>query len=111
MSETFAFRPIGFVRSPFSDTRDIPKGLGAKHPEEGVLEVLPELEPGLLDIEGFSHLFVLWVFDRPREHKDKMEAEAQRGPEFQSREWNGYEYSLMASPPNDIHSHGVFATR
>jgi tRNA-Thr(GGU) m(6)t(6)A37 methyltransferase TsaA len=60
----YAMRPIGFVRSPYRDTSEVPKGPGAEHHVEGTLELRPELEPGLQDIEGFSHLFVLWVFDR-----------------------------------------------
>ena len=79
--------PIGFVRSPFTDTAQIPKGRGAEHKEDGVLEILPELEPGLQDIEGFSHLFVIWVFDRSKD------------------------YELVARPPSDDKPHGVFATR
>ena len=60
------FEPIGFVRSPYTATTEVPKGLGARHDVEGALEILSELEAGLTDIEGFSHLFVLWVFDRAR---------------------------------------------
>lgn len=84
---TFTLTPIGVVRSPFTDTKQIPKGPGAKHDEEGVLEIRPEYEAGLADIEGFSHLFVLWVFDRV----------------------DGYD--LTAHPPTDDKPHGVFATR
>ncbi len=83
----FTFAPIGHVRSRFKDTKDIPKGLGAKHETEGVLEILPELEPGLTDIEGFSHLIVLWVFDRAGK------------------------FELLGTPPSDNRPHGVFATR
>jgi tRNA-Thr(GGU) m(6)t(6)A37 methyltransferase TsaA len=83
----FEMRPVGHVKSPFKDTQEIPKGLGAKHGEEGVLEILPDLEPGLTDIEGFSHLYVIWVFDRSR------------GTE------------LVGTPPTDDRPHGVFATR
>jgi tRNA-Thr(GGU) m(6)t(6)A37 methyltransferase TsaA len=83
----FEMRPIGFVRSPYSETTQIPKGWGAKHEAEGVLEILPEFEEGLKDIEGFSHLFVLWVFNK---------AEG---------------YSLLGTPPTDDRPHGVFATR
>ena len=54
-----SMQPIGHVRSPYSDTKKIPKGLGAKHDVEGVLEIRAEFEPGLKDIEGFSHLFVI----------------------------------------------------
>jgi tRNA (adenine37-N6)-methyltransferase len=60
----FEMRPIGVVRSPYQDRSQIPKGPGAEHRAEGTLELLAGLEPGLQDIEGFSHLFVLWVFDR-----------------------------------------------
>lgn len=60
----FTPRTIGFVRSPYTETKEVPKGLGAKHDVYGALEILQEFEVGLTDIEGFSHLFVLWVFDR-----------------------------------------------
>ncbi len=83
----FTFRPIGFVRSLYKDTQEIPKGLGAKHEAQGVLEILPEFETGLTDIEGFSHLIVIWVFDRSQ----------------------GFE--LLGIPPSDDRAHGVFATR
>ena len=83
----FTPQPIGFVRSPYTGTKQIPKGLGTKHEAEGVLEIKPEFERGLADIEGFSHLFVIWVFDRSQ----------------------GFE--LVGSPPFDNRPHGVFATR
>ncbi len=83
----FTPRPIGFVRSPYKDTGEVPKGLGAKHEAEGVLEILPEFEAGLTDIDGISHLFVIWEFDRAQ----------------------GYE--LLGTPPCDDRPHGVFATR
>jgi tRNA (adenine37-N6)-methyltransferase len=83
----FSLRSIGCVRSPYKETREIPKGLGAKHEADGVLDILPEFEAGLTDIEGFSHLFVLWIFDRSE----------------------GFE--LLGTPPSDNRPHGVFATR
>ena len=82
-----SMQPIGYVRSPYHDTKEIPKGLGAQHEVEGVLEIRAEFEPGLTDIEGFSHLFVIWVFDRSA----------------------GFE--LVGAPPTDDRAHGVFATR
>lgn len=80
-------QPVGFVESPFHATGEIPKGLGARHDAEGILKILPEFEVGLTDIEGFSHLFVIWAFDRSE----------------------GYE--LIGRPPTDTRPHGVFATR
>ena len=61
---TFAMRPIGYVSSSYKDVSEIPKGLGAKHQAEGFLDICSDFELGLRDIEGFSHLFVIWVFDR-----------------------------------------------
>ena len=84
---TFEVTPIGWVRSPHAETTSIPKGPNATHTAEGVLELRPELEAGLTDIEGFSHLYVIWAFHR---------AEG---------------YDLLTTPPNDDRPHGLFATR
>jgi len=86
-STPFAFSPIGTVHSPFTDTSQIPRGPGAKHVAEGTLEIRSDLAEGLTDIEGFSHLYVIWVFDRSEG------------------------YQLMSTPPTDTRPHGVFATR
>jgi tRNA-Thr(GGU) m(6)t(6)A37 methyltransferase TsaA len=83
----FTPRTIGYARTPFKDASAIPKGLGAQHPEEGVLDILPEFSAGLTDIEGFSHLIVLWAFDRS----------------------DGFD--LLVTPPTDDRPHGVFTTR
>ena len=83
----FTPQPIGFISTPYKNTKEIPKGLGAKHEAEGALKILPELEAGLTDIEGFSHLFVIWEFDR------------------------SHDFELLGTPPIDNRPHGVFATR
>ena len=83
----FTPRPIGFVSSPYQTSGEIPKGFGVKHEAEGLLEILPEFELGLTDIEGFSHLIVLWEFDRSQN------------------------FELIGIPPIDDRPHGVFATR
>ena len=80
-------RPIGYVRSPYKHSKEVPKGFGVKHDAEGVLELAPEFEPGLTDVEGFSHLFVIWAFHQS----------------------DGFE--LLGIPPIDDRPHGVFATR
>jgi tRNA (adenine37-N6)-methyltransferase len=82
-----ALEPIGTIHSPYTAGAQIPKGKGARHDAEGVLAIKPQFEAGLADIEGFSHLFVLWLFDRV----------------------DGYD--LTAYPPSDDRPHGVFATR
>jgi tRNA-Thr(GGU) m(6)t(6)A37 methyltransferase TsaA len=83
----FTSRPIGLVHTPYKQAGEVPKGLGARHNADGVITILPEFELGLTDIEGFSHLVVLWEFDRAQ----------------------GFE--LMGTPPSDNRAHGVFATR
>jgi len=92
MSETAAaapivLRPIGVVHSPHNSRDDVPRGLGARHDTEGTFEIFPDFAAGLADIEGFSHLYVLWIFDRSA----------------------GYE--LVGRNPTDGLEHGVFATR
>jgi tRNA-Thr(GGU) m(6)t(6)A37 methyltransferase TsaA len=83
----FTARPVGFVNSPYENTSQVPKGLGAQHPAEGILRILPEFEEGLKDIDGFSHLIVVWEFSQSE----------------------GFE--LTGCPPCDNREHGVFATR
>jgi len=83
----FSPQAIGNIKTPYTTTKQIPKGPGAKHEAEGTLEILPAFEAGLQDIEGFSHLFVLWEFDRSEG------------------------FDLVGTPPIDDRPHGVFATR
>ena len=83
----YVMRPIGYVHSPHREDSDVPKGLGAKHVVEGRIVVKLEYEQGLADIEGMSHLYVIWIF-----------SEAER-------------YTLKAHPPSSSRRRGVFATR
>jgi tRNA (adenine37-N6)-methyltransferase len=85
--KTWTMSAVGYVRSPFADAAQVPKGLGAQHETDGVLEILPEYAAGLADIDGFSHLYVLWVFDRS----------------------GGFD--LVSTPPCDDRPHGIFASR
>jgi tRNA-Thr(GGU) m(6)t(6)A37 methyltransferase TsaA len=84
----FEMKPIGLVRSPHRETSDIPRGPGARHEAEGTLVLRPELEGGLQDIEGFSHLFVVWAF----------------------HESEGYDL-VTRVPLDERRPHGVFSTR
>lgn len=64
MNRPVTIEPIGILHTPFA-TREQAPIQGAFAPEaSGVLEVRPELEPGLKDIDGFSHLIVLYLLDR-----------------------------------------------
>ena len=85
--DEWKMKPIGYIRSSYTSTDQVPKGLGATHTMEGVLEVLPEYERGLQDIEGYSHLLIIWVFHQAQ----------------------GCE--LVGKVPTDGKIHGVFSSR
>ena len=85
--DEWTMRPIGYIRSSYTNTDQVPKGLGATHSMEGILEVRPEFAAGLQDIEGYSHLMILWVFHQAQ----------------------GCE--LVGRVPTDNQIHGVFSTR
>ena len=84
---SFTFKPIGTIHSPYKEKRGVPIQ-GIFDPEsKGRVDIFKEFEPGLRDIEGFSHLILLYVFDRSEG------------------------YSLICKPYMEEKDHGVFATR
>ena len=90
-SMEITLKPIGRMHSPFAKKEDV---TAARHldPEgflhvRGELEIFPEYTPGLQDIDGFSHLIVLFAFHC-----------SDTG-------------SLWAHPPGDEKRRGVFSTR
>jgi tRNA-Thr(GGU) m(6)t(6)A37 methyltransferase TsaA len=87
MSQSCEFKPIGVIHTPYKTPADCPrqgyhgKGVGA------TIELKPEYVEGLKDLDGFSHLILTWVFHQSEGFK------------------------LLACPPDETESHGVFATR
>jgi len=85
--ETIEYRPIGIIHSPFKTQEGTPiqavGGIGI----DAVAEIFPEYAEGLEDIEGFSHLILLYHF-----HRSKA-------------------FSLKVKPFLDDALHGLFATR
>lgn len=81
------YTPIGVVRSPFSDVEGMPIQPGAASGIKGIVEVDPVFATGLKDLEGFSHLILIYHF-----HLSKR-------------------YSLEVKPFLDDALRGVFATR
>ena len=85
--EIVSYRPIGVIHSPFRATKDMPiQPVGAEG-VEGTVEIEPEYASGLKDIEGFSHIILIYHF-----HLSEG-------------------YSLEVKPFLDNELHGVFATR
>ena len=81
------YNPIGVIHSPFKDIKGMPiQPAGAKG-IAGTIEIKPEYVDGLQDIEGFSHIILIYHF-----HLAKG-------------------YSLKVKPFLDENLRGVFATR
>lgn len=81
------FWPIGVVRSPHMDPSRTPIQPRYAKDIEGRIEIYPEYEEGLTDVEGFSHIVVLFHLHRARPAR------------------------LMVIPFMDTTPRGVFATR
>ncbi len=86
MSE-IVFRPIGTVRSPFHEPAGTPVQAAASRTAVGVIEIFPEYQAGLQDLEGFSHLILIY------------HCHLAKG------------FSLKTKAFLDNREHGVFATR
>ena len=87
MQKTYSLRPIGVIRSPFKQAAGTPiQGVFAGG-AEGQVEVFQEFADGLRDLDLFSHIYLLYVFDRAGAVK------------------------LTCVPFLDDQAHGVFATR
>jgi tRNA-Thr(GGU) m(6)t(6)A37 methyltransferase TsaA len=84
---TIQFRPIGVIRTPYTDAAGMPIQAGGGAGAAGHIELAPCLAEGLRDIEGFSHLTLIWYLHRACEDR------------------------LMVTPFLDDRPHGIFATR
>ena len=58
--------PIGIIHSPFREKEGMPLQ-SVRSQEAGILEVFREYELGLRDIEGFTHLIILYHFHQEPE--------------------------------------------
>ena len=56
----FRYSPIGRILSPFKEASGTPVQPSAALEVEAVLEIYPAYAEGLKDIEGFSHLILLY---------------------------------------------------
>lgn len=85
-------RPIGVMRSPFAVHHDAPRqprvrDASASEDVRGEIHVAQGLQNALADLDGFSHLWVLFLCHH-------------------TRGWNS-----KVQPPRDVQKRGVFATR
>jgi tRNA-Thr(GGU) m(6)t(6)A37 methyltransferase TsaA len=62
MESKFTIKAIGVIRTPFAESSDTPVQ-GAFEPDaDGTVEVFDEYAEGLTDVEGFSHLILIYKF-------------------------------------------------
>ena len=81
------FKPIGIIHSPFREPKGTPIQPASAKGIKGTIEIFPEYAEGLKDIEGFSHIILIYHF-----HLSKPS-------------------SLIARPFMDNKPHGIFAIR
>jgi tRNA-Thr(GGU) m(6)t(6)A37 methyltransferase TsaA len=90
-SVLFGFRPIGLVHSPFKSIGDIPRSRNTEargfQNVEGEIEIYRPFSRGLRNIDGFSHLIIIFVFHDSGRRK------------------------LIVHPPSSAKPRGVFSTR
>jgi tRNA-Thr(GGU) m(6)t(6)A37 methyltransferase TsaA len=62
----FSYRSIGIIHSPFKTTEGMPIQPTGAQSICGTIDVLPEFSPGLKDLDGFSHIILLYHFHRSK---------------------------------------------
>ncbi len=70
--ESITYRPIGVVRSPNVDSSKTPIQPRYARGIEGRIEIDPAFEEGLDDLEGFSHIVLLYHFNRAKPPRLKV---------------------------------------
>jgi len=85
--ETIQYQPIGIIHSPFKGNIGVPRQAVGASDIKGAIEIFDDFADGLKDLDGFSHIVVIF-------HLHMVKAP-----------------SLKAYPPWDDREHGVFATR
>ena len=63
------YKPIGTIHSPHRDPVGVPIQPTGARGIRGSIEMLPEYTGGLKDLDGFSHIILLYHLHRSREYK------------------------------------------
>jgi tRNA-Thr(GGU) m(6)t(6)A37 methyltransferase TsaA len=64
MEQSIVMTPIGIVRTPFTSLEGMPIQPGGAREVLGRVELRPELAPGLADLDGFSHVYLIYCFHK-----------------------------------------------
>ncbi len=85
--EPVTYQPIGVIRTPFTDIEGMPVQASAAAGVPGRIELDARFAEGLRDIDGFSHLVLIYHLHRMTDQR------------------------LTVTPFLDVSPHGIFATR
>ncbi len=58
------YRPIGLIHTPFKSLEQMPIQPASEASGPGTVEVFPEFAEGLKDLQGFSHIYLLYHFHK-----------------------------------------------
>lgn len=58
------FSPIGVIHTPHAESHKTPIQPAYATEISGKVEIFPEYTEGLKDLDGFSHIYLLYLFDR-----------------------------------------------
>jgi len=87
MKRAIKIKPIGIIHTPYKEPKGIPIQGKFEKSITGQVELFPEYQDGLKDIEGFSHIILIYYFDGSKEEK------------------------LLGKPFLEDEDHGIFAIR
>lgn len=89
------YRPIGVIHSPFKEPKGTPIQPSAAGGISGRVEIFPEYAEGLKDIDGFSHIILIYHFHLSR-------GQSLRAKPFMDNEERGVFSMRGPSRPNPI---------
>ena len=69
MQEEIKLKPIGIIHTPYKDPKGIPIQGKFEKDVIGRAELFPEYQDGLKDIKGFSHIILVFYFDRSKNER------------------------------------------
>jgi tRNA-Thr(GGU) m(6)t(6)A37 methyltransferase TsaA len=72
MLEKVVYQPIGVLHTPFKKREDVPIQPSGGKELEGVAVLRPELTEALADVDGFSHVYLIYHLHKSRGYASKV---------------------------------------
>ncbi|MDD5488789.1 MAG: TrmO family methyltransferase [Candidatus Omnitrophica bacterium] len=69
MKKEIKLKPIGMIHTPYKDPKGMPIQGKFKRGVTGAAKIFPEYKAGLKDIDGFSHVILIYHFHRSKEER------------------------------------------